>query len=96
MEASDVWALFGAHLHQDFFIEYSDTLSGIRDVLENFSLEQKEELHRFLMELCCGGYTLREKMEIWEKSGASFFVEAKYFSRFLMEILNEIEISMKN
>ncbi len=89
MEISEAWLLLGSYIHWDFTDQYPDLGSGILDVLKNFSPRQQEELCLFLKNLVTGDYTAAELSEIWDKSGAGFFVLGHEIKAFLSEIFSK-------
>lgn len=96
MQAPDIWIQFGEHIHQDFLDDYPDFVSGIADILRNFSAEQRQELHLFLKELLGADISPDEKLDTWWATEADIFVVTDQIDDFLKQIAKTVEDSLSS
>ena len=61
MSCIDVIGLFGAHIHQDFFVTFPDWSVGVNFVLSNFSDFELTKLEQCFRELSSDSVPVSEK-----------------------------------
>ena len=96
MEFPEIWLFFGAQIHQDFLIDYPDFLSGIFDLLNDLTENQRVELYEFLKDVKSSGYSNQQLLKIWEGSGAEIFVVSEKINLLFDEIYKATEGKVKS
>lgn len=77
MDIPEIWLFFGSQIHQDFLIDHPDFLTGIIELLGDFSSSQKVELLKFLNHIHSSNLSNLELSEVWRNSGSEIFVSGE-------------------
>lgn len=70
-----IWLEFGQYIHQDFLSQFPDFRSGVTDFACTLSDERKIEFKEFVTELLNSQPTTSTLSNVWDESGASFYVQ---------------------
>jgi len=77
MKAPDVWIEFGQYIHQDFQLQFPDSMSGFLDFYNSVPKEKQEQFRCYLKYLTTANLRNDELKKIWDLGGPYLYFTRK-------------------
>ena len=96
MEISEIWLFLGMQIHQDFLIDYPDFFSGVIEVMNDLSYEDRVKLSNYLSDIQSQNLSNIELGKLWESSGSQIFMNGDSIELFYEKLANTVNDSLKS
>lgn len=90
MQIVEAWLIFGAHIHQDFLLDYPNFIEGVDYILSNMTALETQQLKDFLGTVLNSNVSESEMLDLWQKSGTEILVDKRQIHDFLEMIYQRI------